>query len=93
LLNGYSGYYPISHSALLFHVSHFPRGPWIDLLLGRGTRYIVVHERELYPPVLAEALRRLELHPRVRAVGRFPDPDDPAYVFEKTQNEEVRVRD
>jgi hypothetical protein len=83
LLNGYSGYYPISHLRLVFYISNFPRGAWIELLLGRGTRYIVIHERELYPGVLAEALRRLELHPGVRLLGRFPDPSDPAVVYER----------
>lgn len=83
LLNGYSGYYPITHNALLFHISVFPRGNWIDLLLGRGTRYIVLHEREMYPAPLADALGRLEAHPQLRRVGRFPDPHDPAYIYER----------
>jgi hypothetical protein len=83
LLNGYSGYYPITHNALLFHLANYPTGPWIDILLGRGTRYIVIHERDMHPAPLVEALRRLELHRGVRLIGRFPDPNDPAYVYEK----------
>lgn len=83
LLNGYSGYYPISHNALLFYISVFPGGHWIDILLGRGARYIVVHERDMPAARAADALQRLELHPRLRRVGRFPDPNDPAWVFER----------
>jgi hypothetical protein len=84
ILNGYSGYYPISHNALLFYLSNFPRGGWIDLLLGRGAKYIVVHERELRPPVLADVLRRLEGHSRLRRIARFPDRHDPAWLYERT---------
>jgi hypothetical protein len=85
LINGYSGYYPISHESLLFYVSVFPRGGWIDILLGRGARYIVIHERDMPPARAADALQRLELNPRVRWVGRFPDPNDPAWVFERIE--------
>lgn len=83
LLNGYSGYYPITHHALLFHISVFPKGDWIDILLGRGTRYFIVHAREMYPGPLADTLGRLESHPNIRNLGRFPDPNDPAILFER----------
>ncbi len=81
LLNGYSGYYPIAYNRLLFYVSVFPRGEWIDTLIGRGARYLVIHETELKPEDLKIALERLEAHPRVERVGRFPDEEDPAWVY------------
>ena len=85
LLNGYSGYYPASHTRLLFFVSVFPKGDWIDILLGRGARYIVIHERDMPAVQMADALLRLELHRGVRRVGRFPDRFDPAWVFERIE--------
>jgi hypothetical protein len=85
LLNGYSGYYPISHNALLFYLETFPRGSWIDLLIGRGARYFVVHEREFRPPVLANVLRRMEADPRLRRIARFPDPYDPSWIYERVK--------
>jgi len=83
LLNGYSGYYPRSYEVLLYALSVFPRGAWIDHFLNRGARFIVLHEREMPAATLAEALRRLELHPRMRRVARFPDLQDPAWVYER----------
>lgn len=81
LMNGYSGYYPLSYTQLLLYVSVFPRGEWIDTLLGRGAKYLVIHERELEPDDLRLALERLEANPRVERVGRFPDEQDPAWVY------------
>lgn len=85
LLNGYSGYYPLTNLALREHLRVFPRGGWIDLLLERGARYVVVHERELKRDVLLETLRRLELHPQLHRVARFPDRDDPTWVYERQE--------
>lgn len=81
LLNGYSGYYPIGYNRLLFYLSVFPRGNWIDLLIGRRAKYLVIHEAELTPAELKMALDRLEAHPKVQRIGRFPDPEDPAWVY------------
>ncbi len=81
LINGYSGYYPISYDRLLFYVSVFPRGAWIDTLLGRGAKYLVIHEQELTPEDLKVALERLEAHPGIERVGRFPDREDTAWVY------------
>jgi hypothetical protein len=83
LVNGYSGYYPRSYVVLLYLLSVFPRGGWIDHLLNRGARVVVLHEREMNPATLAEALRRLELDPRMRRVARFPDLEDPTWVYER----------
>jgi hypothetical protein len=81
LINGYSGYYPIAYNRLLIYVSVFPRGGWIDILIGRRAKYLVIHETELTPPDLKTALERLEAHPGVERIGRFPDEEDPAWVY------------
>ena len=81
LINGYSGYYPIAYIRLLVQFSVFPRGDWIGLLLGRGTTYFVLHEREMPAGDLMEARRRLDAHPGVALVGRLPDSRDPVWIY------------
>ncbi len=85
LLNGYSGYYPISYDQLVRGLRTFPHGAWVDLLLDQGARYIVLHERDTAAAALDEALSRLDASPRVRRVGRFPDRIDPVWVYERVE--------
>ncbi|MGE5813177.1 MAG: hypothetical protein ACM36C_01700 [Acidobacteriota bacterium] len=85
LMNGYSGYYPVSYMKLLSYVAPFPRGGWMDIVLARGAKYIVLHEREIPPDDLIEALRRLEANPSLHLIARFTDLTDPAFVYELVQ--------
>jgi hypothetical protein len=85
LMNGYSGYYPLSYRSLLLYLEPFPRGGWLDIVLGRGARYIVVHEREIPRDDLHEVLRRLQDNPSVRLIARFSDLVDPAFVYERVE--------
>ncbi|HSL21806.1 MAG TPA: hypothetical protein VK886_09730 [Vicinamibacterales bacterium] len=85
LMNGYSGHYPVAYRNLLLNVAPFPRGGWMDVVVARGVRYIVLHERELSRDDLMEALRRLEGHPSFRRIARFSDPADPTWVYERTE--------
>ena len=83
LMNGYSGYYPVSYVQLLEYVAPFPRGGWIEVVLNRGVRYIVLHEREIPREDLWEALRRLEANRSLRLIAHFRDLTDPTFVYER----------
>jgi hypothetical protein len=83
LMNGYSGYYPRSYVQLLEHVSPFPRGGWLEIVLNRGARYIVLHEREIPRPDLREALRRLEANRSLQLIAHFTDLHDPVFVYQR----------
>lgn len=41
----------------------------------------MIHEQELTPEDLKVALERLEAHPGIERVGRFPDREDTAWVY------------
>jgi hypothetical protein len=83
LMNGYSGFYPRSYLALMYHLRVFPRGQWVDLLLARGAEYIFIHERGMAPDLLQLTLDRAEVHPEIVRVGRFPHRDDAVWVYVK----------
>jgi hypothetical protein len=71
ILNGYSGYYPMSYFETISRMVVFPRGGWIDRFLDRGVRYILIHEAGFEEGDLLVALQRLEAHPRMVRIGRF----------------------
>lgn len=83
LMNGYSGYYPRSYVRLLEFVAPFPRGGWIEIVLNRGARYIVLHEREIPRDDLDEVLRRLEATRSLQLIAHFTDLADPVFVYER----------
>lgn len=91
LLNGYSGYYPMSYLHLLLRMQVFPRGGWINRALDRGAQYIFVHEQGLNRQRLVIALERLEAHKGMRRVGRFPDgEDDAVWIYVRDEKRETK---
>jgi hypothetical protein len=85
LVNGYSGYYPERYLRLIETMRFFPSGASIQALADLDVRYIVIHE-ELYP---SEGLNELAAAMGVRDafftfVGRFPDVEGSAQVYELT---------
>jgi hypothetical protein len=84
LLNGYSGYYPISYLRMLVRMQVFPRGRWIDHALDRGAQYVLIHEGGMERGQLVMALERLEAHKGVKRVGRFPEEKGAVWIYVRT---------
>jgi hypothetical protein len=97
LVNGYSGYYPERYLRLIEKMRWFPSGASIEALADLDVRYIVIHE-ELFP---SNSLNELAAAMGIRDafftfVGRFPDVEGSAQVYEltwKRRDREKRVKE
>jgi hypothetical protein len=81
LLNGYSGYYPVSYFTLLNDVRNFPNGTAIPGLRRRGARYLIVHTSLYIPDRSGQVLIDAAMHPMLSEVGEFDDGVGRAVVF------------
>jgi hypothetical protein len=72
LLNGYSGFFPPSYSALQSAIVDFPDESSFAMLRSRGTRYVIVHGERLYGGRYEDILKRLAARPDVTLIARRP---------------------
>jgi hypothetical protein len=58
LVNGYSGFYPLSYIHFLEDTAEFPSPPVVDYLRASAVRYVLLHS-EFDPPAYVDARRAL----------------------------------
>jgi hypothetical protein len=81
LINGYSGYYPLSYIDRLERLRNMPDDTALEALVGTGVRYVIVHIGLYRPGGANEVISALERHSRFRELGRFDDGLGGAAVF------------
>lgn len=82
LMNGYSGYYPLSYVQLLGLFGSFPEGDWLTIARTSGARYIVVHQDDVSPAVFTVLITQLLARDDVTTHGRFRALKGEDWLFE-----------
>ena len=54
LVNGYSGFQPLSFHASSDALYAFPDGPWLEFLRARGVTHLFVHQSVYPPPIISQ---------------------------------------
>jgi hypothetical protein len=75
LLNGYSGFAPLSYYELLAEMQNFPDPASLEYLRRRGARYLLVHQRFYMRPGFEADVAALDTAAAVRRVAEFRDGD------------------
>jgi hypothetical protein len=81
LVNGYSGYYPLSYLRRLRALRSFPDDSSLEVLRGTGVNYVVVHISYYGLIKGRKVLVDLQTNPDLRVLGRLNDGDGAAVVY------------
>lgn len=81
LVNGYSGYYPVSYLRTLHAMRTFPDDESVARLGRLNVRYIVVHRAFIEDPEYVSLVERVQGRKEVKFVGTFADPIGQASLF------------
>jgi hypothetical protein len=71
LINGYSGFYPVSYQELWTALASFPSDAAVAALRARGVSYLILHEREYGSRPYRAAVEALAERRDVKAFGPF----------------------
>jgi hypothetical protein len=81
LVNGYSGYLPISYALRLDAVREFPDGSSVEYLRKERVRYLILHLVEYTAQDAVAILNMLKNRDQLEELGRFDDGRGEAVVF------------
>jgi hypothetical protein len=81
LVNGYSGYYPESHIAMIIAMKEFPDETSLHYLQSSGVDFVVVHPRFMDGRKYQEQKEALEHFDGLSLIGAFYDELDLARVY------------
>jgi len=71
IVNGYSGFWPPSYTALIARAENFPSAEAVRGFAAQGVRYLIVHERFYGRERYAAVVRGLDAQPNLEAFGPF----------------------
>jgi Dolichyl-phosphate-mannose-protein mannosyltransferase len=81
LVNGYSGYLPISYALRLDAVREFPDGASVEYLRAERVRYLILHLVDYTAEDAVTIVNTLKNRDRLEQLGRFDDGRGEAVVF------------
>jgi hypothetical protein len=81
LINGYSGFFPLSYLHRLEQLREFPDARSIETLRQTGVTYVIVHLSFYEPETLGELLSTIDRQRSLRLIGRLKDSNGQAILY------------